>query len=137
MLVRSHHLDGLIHGFSTREGGVSEGRYASLNLGGKWGDDPDAVRQNRQRVAALAGFDLAQLRIAKQVHGNVVVNADTLDAATLAATEADAVIASEPGLVPAVLTADCIPILISDARSRGSPRRRCAPWRRSAAIRRR
>ncbi len=93
---------------------MSRDRYATLNLGGKWGDDPEAVRENRRRLAAAGGFAVDQLRIAKQVHGNVVVDADALDAATLAATEADAVIASQPGLVPAVLTADCVPILLSD-----------------------
>lgn len=114
MLVRSKLLSDIAHGFSTREGGVSRDRYATLNLGGKWGDDPEAVRENRRRLAAAGGFAVDQLRIAKQVHGNVVVDADTLSAATLATTEADAVIASQPGLVPAVLTADCVPILISD-----------------------
>lgn len=97
---------------------MSEGRYATLNLGGKWGDDPAAVVENRRRVAAAAHVAVEGFRVARQVHGRAVVDADDVDAPTLASTEADAVIATETGLVPAILTADCVPILLADDRGR-------------------
>src|SRR6202012_2860934 len=69
MLLTAPLLRGVRHGFSTRRGGVSTGRFATLNLGGKWGDDPDHVAHNRRRLAAAGGFDLTRLYTAKQVHG--------------------------------------------------------------------
>ena len=57
------------HGFSTRRGGVSTGRYATLNVGAKWGDDPEHVAHNRRRLAAAGGFRLERLFTATQVHG--------------------------------------------------------------------
>lgn len=93
---------------------MSEGRYATLNLGAKWGDDPAAVVENRRRAAAAAHVAVDGFRVARQVHGRAVVDADQVDAAALASHEADAVIATEPGLVPAILTADCVPILLAD-----------------------
>ena len=118
MLLRSTLLSDIVHGFSTRQGGVSEGRYASLNLGGKWGDDPAVVMENRQRLATEAGFSVEDLRLARQVHGRVVVTADGVASDLLLDSEADTVVASWPRLVPAVLTADCVPILISDGQGR-------------------
>lgn len=44
-------IAGLVHGFTDREGGVSTGRYATLNMASKWGDDSEAVDENRRRVA--------------------------------------------------------------------------------------
>lgn len=97
---------------------MSEGRYATLNLGGKWGDDPMAVTENRRRAAHAAGVDASEFRIARQVHGRAVIDADAVDPTMLATMEADAVIAAQAGLVPAVLTADCVPILLADGRGR-------------------
>jgi len=103
---------GLVHGFTTREGGVSSGRYASLNMGGKWGDDPRAVAENRARVAARAGFSLADLKLVRQVHGPAVARA----AEATTDTQADAVWChrDDGPCVVAVLTADCVPILLAD-----------------------
>ena len=67
LVVTSPLLSGTRHGFSTRRGGVSTGRYATLNVGGKWGDDPEHVAHNRRRLAAAAGFDWSRLYTAKQV----------------------------------------------------------------------
>ncbi|MCA1663580.1 MAG: polyphenol oxidase family protein, partial [Myxococcales bacterium] len=69
LIVTSRLLTGVRHGFSTRRGGVSTGRYATLNVGGKWGDDPEHVAHNRRRLAAAGGFAWACLYTAKQVHG--------------------------------------------------------------------
>jgi YfiH family protein len=119
MLVRSPLLAGVAHGFSTREGGVSSGRYASLNLGDKWGDDPPAVAENRRRFAAVGGFDWSALRTVRQVHGARVASVRATDLPEMVSTvEADALIASEPGVVLGIYTADCVPILISDGTGR-------------------
>jgi YfiH family protein len=91
---------------TTREGGVSVGPYASLNLGGHCGDQPLAVAQNRQRVALQVG---AAPRWLKQVHGVRVVEMEQgrLDTEP----EADAALTRQPGVPVAVMTADCLPLL--------------------------
>lgn len=103
---------GVVHGFTTRHGGVSRGGYASLNMGHKWGDDPAAVAENFRRVAARGGFALEDLRTVKQVHGRQVLRGTMLDASS----EADALWAhrDDAPLVVGVLTADCVPILLAD-----------------------
>lgn len=104
-------VSGLVHGFTTRLGGVSVERYASLNMGGKWGDDPAAVEENVRRVGTTGGFDPGALRRVRQVHGADVVAVDTADGHT----EADGLwCGREHRAVVAVLTADCVPILLAD-----------------------
>lgn len=102
----------LVHGFTTRLGGVSEGRHASLNLGERWGDAPAAVVENLRRVAAQAGFEPGDLRRVRQVHGRAALRATAL----VAGSEADALWAraTDGPLVVGVLTADCVPVLLAD-----------------------
>jgi YfiH family protein len=92
---------------TTRSGGVSKGPYASLNLGLRTGDDPQAVAANRDRLNSLLPQPPRWLR---QVHGASVVEADSL----AGLPEADAGIAHRAGTVCAVLVADCIPVLLAD-----------------------
>lgn len=102
---------GVMVAFTDREGGVSPAPYDSLNLAARVGDDPELVARNRARVAAAVGFDPAKLRLARQVHG-----ADLLDVATADETvagEADVLATSEPGVVIAILTADCTPVIVA------------------------
>lgn len=94
---------------TTRTGGVSGGPYASLNLADHVADDPAAVAENRARIAAAAGLP-ARPRWLRQVHGHRAVDAAVVGAGC----EADAAYAVEPGVVCAVLTADCLPILLCD-----------------------
>lgn len=103
---------GLVHGFSDRLGGVSEGRYATLNLGRRWGDAPAAVAENYRRVAEAGGFRGEALRLVRQVHGAVVLRARDV----AADSEADGlwVHRDDGPLVAGVLTADCVPLLICD-----------------------
>ena len=113
MLLRASHFPSAItHGFTTRQGGVSTGRYASLNLGEKWGDNPDAVRENLRRVAEWADYEPDELVRVCQVHGDRVVHAVGADSTT----EADGVWAhrDDPACVVGVMTADCVPLLICD-----------------------
>jgi YfiH family protein len=106
-------LPGVRHGFFTRLGGVSEGIYASLNAGQGSKDDPDAVRENRRRVAAW--FDAAPDRLltAYQIHSATVFEASGPWAE--ARPEGDGVVTATPGLVCAALAADCAPVLLADA----------------------
>lgn len=97
---------------STRQGGVSEGAYASLNLGSHVGDDPAAVAENRRRFGAVAGLALAPAWL-DQVHGCTVVPADGP-----APAQADACWTDKPGVPCAVLTADCLPVLFADRSGR-------------------
>jgi YfiH family protein len=91
--------------FTTRRGGVSEGPFASLNLG-LWTDDEAAnVHANRERVRAEAGVD--RLAQGRQVHGaRVVVDADGLE-------EADGQVTTAHGVGAIVLTADCLPVALA------------------------
>ena len=98
--------DGIIAGTTTRIGGVSDGAYASMNLGGHVGDDQAHVAENRRRFVAGCGLP-AEPDWLTQVHGTAV----RVDGTT-APVEADAAISRKPGAVLAVLTADCLPILL-------------------------
>jgi polyphenol oxidase len=106
---------------STRHGGVSNGPYSRLNLGGLVGDDPAAVAENRGRLAAALGVD--RLTFADQRHtGRVaVVDAglagcghDGAADAARAFPATDAMITARPGAALAVLVADCAPVVFYD-----------------------
>lgn len=98
---------------TTRAGGVSEGIYASLNLGDHVGDDPAAVTANRTLLRQRLALPAEPAWLA-QVHGVAVVEAEHAAPGTCA----DASIASRPGLICAVLTADCLPVLFCDREGR-------------------
>ncbi len=104
------------HGFATRAGGVSEGPYASLNLGFSTGDAKEKVEENLRRLAAGAGAPLGALCRVSQVHGDRVVEArgGADDALRPVEGEADALWTQAPGTWVAVGTADCVPVLLVD-----------------------
>ena len=110
-------LKRLRHGFMTREGGVSEGIYASLNCGPGSGDDAANVAENRARVAEILGAEPARLITLFQKHSAEVVTADKpwKDGK---APEADAIVTAKPGIAIGVLTADCAPVLLCDGEAR-------------------
>ena len=127
---------GAAHGFSTRLGGVSEGMWASLNLGVSRGDDPDHVRENYRRFFAAIGGSGRRIAMSNQVHGGVVRCVTTADLHTdpyeKVGYEADGLMTDLPGVALVVYSADCIPILFYD------PARRVAAavhagWRGTAA----
>jgi YfiH family protein len=97
---------------STREGGVSAPPYDSLNLGDHVGDDEAQVRVNRERWRSALG---ARPVFMKQVHGTRVAR---LDAATPDGIEADACVATVPGVACTIMVADCLPVLIADTQGR-------------------
>ncbi len=94
---------------TTRLGGASGGVWSGFNLGDHVGDDAAAVAANRAALAAAIGHEPHWLQ---QVHGTAVSN---LDLGPAAPVEADAAIARLPGRVCAVMTADCLPLLLCAA----------------------
>jgi polyphenol oxidase len=105
-------LPGLRHGFFGREGGVSQGLYATLNAGPGSADDPAAVAENRARIAGALGLaDGDHLASVYQVHGRDVVHV-TEPLSTR--PKADGMVSDRPGLGLCVLTADCGPVLLAD-----------------------
>jgi YfiH family protein len=106
-------LDGIGHSFFTRNGGVSEGIYASLNCGFGSDDAPDRVAENRRRAAAVLDVAPAALVTPYQVHGMRALKVtDSWQPGS--APEADAVVTARSGLALGILTADCAPILLAD-----------------------
>ena len=101
------------HGFFTRQGGVSQGIYASLNCGPGSDDDPDHVMENRATAAAQLGVPGTHLCTLNQVHGKDVVLV-TKPWADQTRPQADAMVTQSPGVALGVLTADCTPVLLAD-----------------------
>ncbi|WP_366552937.1 peptidoglycan editing factor PgeF [Aquibaculum sediminis] len=107
---------GLRHAFFTREGGVSQGIYDSLNCGPGSKDNPDHVAENRRRAAAALGLEPDRLLTCYQVHSpNVVTVEEPWNAAER--PEADGLVTATPGLALGILTADCAPVLLADAQA--------------------
>lgn len=104
---------------TTRSGGASAPPYDSFNLGDHVGDDPAAVTANRRRLASAVGLAPDHLIWMNQVHG---VRVETVDGprdpdVDGAFDATDALVTSTPGLALVVVTADCVPVLLGDARA--------------------
>lgn len=114
----------LWHGFSTRRGGVSraycaEGAAGELNLGFTAADDRQAVEQNRRLLAqAVTGRAETPISVLRQFHSNLVLAAEKVDGSRERPRKADGVISAVPGLLVAIQTADCIPVLVADRKQR-------------------
>jgi purine-nucleoside/S-methyl-5'-thioadenosine phosphorylase / adenosine deaminase len=135
-VARFAQLDWLVHGFSTRPGGCSEldssirvaGRRASrgnrrhgervLNLGLTDWDKPEHVLANRKKLFhAIGANDLRPLTL-RQIHSDIPHRADAALARSTEPPQGDALFTREPGVLLAIQTADCIPILLADTRLR-------------------
>ncbi|MGW4161048.1 peptidoglycan editing factor PgeF [Streptomyces sp. NPDC004788] len=115
MIGQRYDTSGAHFAFTDRWGGVSAVPYEELNLGGAVGDAPEAVRANRARAAAELGLDPAQVVWMNQVHGADVAEVDGPWSGTGdAIPSVDAVVTARRGLALAVLTADCVPVLLAD-----------------------
>ena len=99
------------HGFFTREGGVSEGAFASLNCSLSGHDDRDRVLENRARVARILDAEPGALLGLTQVHGVAVA---VVSAPWVSGPRADALVTDRPGLALGIVTADCAPVLFAD-----------------------
>ena len=106
------HLPGVAHAFFTREGGVSQGLYATLNAGVGSGDEADAVAENRRRMRAALGVE--RMATPYQVHSSIAATAHD---AWSERPRADAAVTNTRGLAVGVVTADCGPVLLADARA--------------------
>lgn len=111
--IRASALDGVAHGFFGRDGGVSTGTVAGLQVGFGAEDDPAAVAENRRRVvdAVLPG---AALAMPYQVHSpDVAIATHAMEGDER--PRVDALVTATPGLLVGVVTADCAPVLLADS----------------------
>ncbi len=125
-------IPGLVHAFYGRDGGHSHGPWRSLNLSETVGDAPDAVARNWNSViGSLGGIPLARM---KQVHGDQVARIGLADCGAGAETvgQCDGLLTGEAGLGLAVMTADCVPVLLV-APARRTAMALHAGWRGSLA----
>ena len=106
-------MNGAHFAFTDRWGGVSAVPYEELNLGGAVGDEPEAVRANRELAAKSLGIDPGRVVWMNQVHGKDVAVVDG-PWGDRPVPEVDAVVTARRGLALAVLTADCTPVLLAD-----------------------
>ncbi len=107
--ITSPLLEGVQHGFFTREGGASSGVFAGLNCGFGSSDQAEVVATNRARVAEVMGVEA--LVGVHQIHS---ADAVVVDAPLLEAPRADALVTATPGVAISILTADCQPVLLAD-----------------------
>ncbi|MFF4711715.1 peptidoglycan editing factor PgeF [Streptomyces eurythermus] len=113
MIGQRESVSGAHFAFTDRWGGVSAAPYEELNLGGAVGDAPEAVRGNRELAAKSLGLDPDLVVWMNQVHGADVAVVDE-PWGEGPVPEADAVVTARRGLALAVLTADCVPVLLAD-----------------------
>lgn len=106
-------IEGLVHAVFTRLGGVSQGPFATLNVGRSVGDDQAAVAENLARVLAHLGLSAEQVATAYQVHGNRVALVSAADAGRMF-SGTDGLITDAPGVALLLRFADCQPILLYD-----------------------
>lgn len=112
-------LEGIIHGFSTRLGGVSRGIYSSMNLSFTRGDEEEAVKENYRRIAQSIGFRTDDIVTSDQTHtANVrkVTEADRGKGITVPRDyqDVDGMVTNVPGLVLTTFYADCVPLYFAD-----------------------
>ena len=113
----------VIHGFSTRLGGVSKGEWSSMNLSFTRGDREADVRENYRRIGEAIGFSCGALVCSDQTHTTnirVVTEADRGKGFTRARdyTDMDGLITNVPGLVLATFYADCVPLYFADPKKK-------------------
>ena len=104
---------GIAHGFFGREGGVSTGIYESLNCGPGSSDEPKAVAENRRLVTTVLAPG-AKLVSLSQIHSAIVHTLPAWEERP----EGDAMVTATPGLALGILTADCAPVLLADAKAK-------------------
>ncbi|MCF0076785.1 peptidoglycan editing factor PgeF [Streptomyces lomondensis] len=114
MIGQCESVSGAHFAFTDRWGGVSAAPYEELNLGGAVGDDPDAVRTNRELAAKSLGVEPDRVVWMNQVHGAEVAVVDGPWGSSSDIPSVDAIVTVRRGLALAVLTADCVPVLLAD-----------------------
>jgi purine-nucleoside/S-methyl-5'-thioadenosine phosphorylase / adenosine deaminase len=117
-LFRFQHLSelpGIEHAISTRAGGVSQGRFASLNISWNVGDEPEHVSENLRRLSDAVGTGTDRLFAAYQVHGNSVT---LVEPDTESRPRCDILITASPERTLMLRYADCTPVLLADTQRR-------------------
>ncbi|MCL6733861.1 peptidoglycan editing factor PgeF [Streptomyces neyagawaensis] len=114
MIGQRENASGAHFAFTDRWGGVSAAPYEELNLGGAVGDDAAAVTTNRELAAKSLGLDPGRVVWMKQVHGADVAVVDGPWGSAVDIPSVDAIVTTGRGLALAVLTADCVPVLLAD-----------------------
>jgi YfiH family protein len=105
---------GVTHAIFTRNGGVSQAPYATLNTGGTVGDDPRAVAENRQRCFSALDRKLTSMYDVWQVHSSKIVVADAPRSADQAHLQADIILSDKQNVTLFMRFADCVPIILVD-----------------------
>lgn len=111
-------FDELIHGVTTRHGGVSKGPWGTLNLTKGTGDDPAAVEENLRRTASAFGFDRTDLVSPNQKHTTTTQRVSACDRGRIFA-DTDALLTGDASVPLLLRYADCTPILLYDPTHRG------------------
>lgn len=111
--------EGVVHGFSTRQGGVSRGIFSSMNLSFTRGDEEECVRENYARLGKAVGFDCGRLVLSDQTHTaniRVVTEEDAGKGFVRPKdyVDVDGLVTNVPGLTLATFYADCVPLLLVD-----------------------
>ena len=109
----------VVHGFSTRLGGVSKGIYSSMNLSFTRGDEEEAVKENYRRMADALGFSCEDIVTSDQTHTTnvrVITEEDRGNGITKPRpyTDVDGMVTDVPGLILATFYADCVPLFFVD-----------------------
>lgn len=109
----------VVHGFSTRLGGVSQGIYSSMNLSFTRGDEEEAVKENYRRIAEAIGFSYDSIVCSDQTHTTNVLRVGQKDCGNGITyprpyTDVDGLITDEPGVTLATFYADCVPLYLVD-----------------------
>lgn len=112
-------MNWLVHGFSTRFGGVSRGIYSSMNLSFTRGDEESCVKENYRRISDAMGLDMNSIVTSDQTHTNNVRKVTEKDRGKGIViprdyTDTDGMITNVPGLVLATFYADCVPLYFAD-----------------------
>jgi len=116
MLLRAENLsslDGIVHGFTTRSGGVSSGELESLNLGWREQEQEACLVENWERVASVLGVEATAIAMVDQVHGEVVLVANDGGGVLRPVGQGDGLVCTRRGHGVAVRVADCVPILMA------------------------
>ena len=116
--LTSDFLQGTVHCFSTRFGGVSEGALASLNLGVHRGDRPANVLENYRILGRAVGFEPKQTAFTRQIHSDIVERVGRAQCGrgliVPVEQDCDGLVTDEPGVALTVFSADCTPLLLYD-----------------------
>ena len=110
----------VIHGFSTRLGGVSRGEWSSMNISFTCGDNEADVKENHERLAAAVGYRTEDLVLTQQVHKTDILRVGKEDTGDVyrypnrRIREIDGLVTDEPGVMLMTFFADCVPLIFYD-----------------------